>query len=275
MKYSPSDFDQSINVSSRKPLLEFLQYIIAIILIIITGYLILGKAVDWSVTYVNPEQENWMWEKLQIQGLAPAAATGERAEKSQKYVQGLVDRIPQEVLSYPLKPRVLVAEEEMVNAFALPGGTIVVTSGLLKSMKSENGLMFILGHEMGHFMARDQIRQLGRGLFVLTLSTLAFGEDSSVSDFMAGIFMPIRNKFSQHQETAADQWGLKILNSVYGHVGGATEFFETVLKEREENRYLDAFATHPLSRDRIRHMERTIDISGLSKREARPTLELY
>jgi Zn-dependent protease with chaperone function len=250
MQYTPSDFDPSINVSSRKPFSEFFQYLVGICVVFIVGYFILGLLVDWSLKYVSQKQEEWMWEKLQISGLAPLAAKGAKFD-----VQKLVDRIPQEMLSFPVKLKIRIVDEDIINAFAVPGGTIVITAGLLKRMQSENGLMFILGHELGHFMARDQIRQLGRGLVVMTLSSLAFGDDSSVSNFMANVFMPIRNKFSQHQETAADEWGLKIIANVYGHVGGATEFFKTVLKEREENQFLDAFSTHPLSSDRILHIE--------------------
>jgi Zn-dependent protease with chaperone function len=66
-------------------------------------------------------------------------------------------------------------QSDAVNAMAVPGGKMVVFSGLLDSLSSTNGLMFVLAHEVGHFKNRDHLRLMGRGIVLSILAMLALG----------------------------------------------------------------------------------------------------
>lgn len=275
MKYTPTDFDSSVNVSNRKPVREFLQYLLSITIVLTIGYYMLGRLVDFSVSRISPDQEDWLWERLNANGAVPDAGRGPAFTEAEKYLQTLIDKVPENFYPVRVRPRMRVIDEEDINAFAFPGGSILVTKGLLKNVETENGLMFILGHEIGHFMARDQIRSMGRALSMLVATTFLFGQDSATNDLVSTLFSPIRNKFSQQQENAADEWGLKVLKTLYGHSSGSHEFFQTILRERSENRYLDAFSTHPLSEDRIEHMRKLAAQMGLMDKDTIPVKKFF
>jgi Zn-dependent protease with chaperone function len=128
------------------------------------------------------------------------------------------------------------------NAFAYPNGTIVIFEGLLKTIKSENALAFVLAHEVGHYAHRDHFKtMLELGLYSIL---------SSIVDGMMTIpSTAVQARFSQNTETAADLYALDVLYKRYGHVGGATEFFSTIHHNDFEG--LALFASHPLSKKRI------------------------
>src|SRR4030095_7690097 len=86
-------------------------------------------------------------------------------------VQALVDRLAAHWSDCPYAFRAGVLDEPDPNALALPRGTILVARGLRARVASENELAQVLGHELGHYRARDHLRGLGRGLaaqFVLS-----------------------------------------------------------------------------------------------------------
>ena len=64
--------------------------------------------------------------------------------------------------------------------------------------------------------------------------------------------------FSRDQETHADEYGLDALVSVYGHAGGATDFFDYVQKNELEPLILKYASTHPVSQERISHLQQAI-----------------
>jgi Zn-dependent protease with chaperone function len=133
---------------------------------------------------------------------------------------------------------------------ALPGGLIIVTVGLLDQVESENELAFVLGHELGHFRNRDHIRALGRGLVLSLFFAVITGND------VAGIGIKTADitlrGFGRRQETKADEFGLAVVNSEYGHVNEAWRLFERW--NIEDDKYLDLItylSTHPDSGDRV------------------------
>ena len=75
--------------------------------------------------------------------------------------------------------QVEIADMYDANAFAVPGGHIVVTRGLFSSIESENGLSMVLAHEMAHHYERHPLRSTGRGLVVSLFSTHDTSADGS------------------------------------------------------------------------------------------------
>ncbi|AKD04419.1 M48 family metallopeptidase [Pontibacter korlensis] len=67
----------------------------------------------------------------------------------------------------------LLADEQTVNAFALPGGQIFITAGLLKRLESEGQLAGVLGHEIGHVVARHSAQQLAKAKLTQDLTGAA------------------------------------------------------------------------------------------------------
>jgi len=133
-----------------------------------------------------------------------------------------------------------------INAYALPGGIIVLFSGLLEKLPHEEALSLILGHEMGHILHRDHLHQLGRSLVFMVIA-MVFNVGSR--DHMGNLLFnwtqnSLFTKFSRDQEKAADLLGLTLAHKAGINLFEAIILFD-VLKSPD---YLpDFFLTHPTS----------------------------
>lgn len=192
-----------------------------VLVFVLIGYWALGLVVDVAVDYLSPEQEAQLQNTLDIDWDMGEETKPDEQAKLQRLVDSLT---PCLALPYPIT--VSLVESDMVNAIALPGGKMVVFSGLLDAVSSTNGLMFVLAHELGHFKNRDHLRLMGRGIVLSILAMLALGGDSGVSDILASTINLRTAKYSQTRESQADRTALQALQCHFGHVGGATELFE-------------------------------------------------
>lgn len=165
--------------------------------------------------------------------------------------------------------QVIYIPGETVNALAIPGDRIIIYQGLLAAAESENELMMVLGHELGHFTHRDHLRGLSRQVLIrLSLGAL-FGDVGSLGAIATTSIATLSNaQFSQRQEQQADRVGLTLLNQTYGHVAGATDFFRRLAEK--ESMGLAIVASHPPSPKRVRQLEAWIDRQGYSLGEKIP-----
>ncbi|MGK7929573.1 MAG: M48 family metallopeptidase [Spirulina sp.] len=152
--------------------------------------------------------------------------------------------------------RVLYIPENTINAIAIPGDSIIIYRGLLTEVRSENELMMILGHELGHFAHRDHLRGLGNALLMRILLTYFFGDLGSLKSGVDLVNAIAKAQFSQKQETQADRFGLELLYQYYGHVAGATDFFESLSQQPQVN--IPFLSTHPSSRKRVKQLQKLI-----------------
>ena len=155
----------------------------------------------------------------------------------------------------PYNVKVFIMDDSNANAFALPGGTIYVTSGILKQLDSENELAFILGHELGHFKHKDHLRGLGKGL-ILSMITLLVGADNSLLNIGLEVGQA---KYSQSDELKADKFGLEIMQCAYGSVTDASKFFEKMNKDDGWKYFL---ASHPSFSKRVDSINDIIEQNG-------------
>ncbi|PLX87830.1 MAG: peptidase M48 [Desulfuromonas sp.] len=255
MKFTPRLPRENVNVSSTHPLAELLWLTGGLVLIALSGYLLLGLLVDWAAESVPVRAENWLGAKAAEQFPAqPSPALQHRLDL-------LLDRLPVASPLHDYSFRVSLQETPEVNAFALPGGRIVVFSGLLEQVESENELAMVLAHELGHYAHRDHLRRLGRGFGVTVAAMLLLGKDSFITDFVSQTFLTFEAGYSRTQETAADDYGLKLLVARYGHAGGAVDLFRR-MTDRSQAGIAALFASHPHPDDRIAALERVILNNG-------------
>lgn len=143
----------------------------------------------------------------------------------------------------------LLADNKTVNAFALPGGQIFITMGLLKDLQTEAQLAGVLGHEMGHVIQRHAAEQMAKSqlgsALVVAFGTATSGDQSSKGYAVAALVnQMVQLRYSRQDESQADQWGLKImtqagfdpramievmkvLKAASGASGGGVELFQT------------------------------------------------
>lgn len=267
MKYQPSLPERNDNVSHQHPIREFGILILSIIGVVVISFWILGFFVDQAVDFISPEDEAQLFGKIDMDWGFGKTASGQQ----QALVQHLIKALrPCQDIGFSTPATVI--ESQNINAIAIPGGRILVFSELLKSMKSENGIAFVLAHELGHFKNRDHLRSIGRGLVLAALSTLFTGANSSISQMLTSSMTLGQAKYSQSRESKADETALQILNCHYGHVGGATELFE-VLQQQEgtwDIEMLHYFDTHPELQKRINAIHALSEKHGYTVEEPLP-----
>ncbi len=132
------------------------------------------------------------------------------------YVAGVGDRLAAASHRSELDFRFFVLDSALVNAFALPGGYVYVTRGLLAHLQSEAQLAAVLGHEIGHVSARHGIRQHSRGMVVGILDSVAnaaTGVGLSIGSTSGTIGTALLNGYSRAQELEADGLGSEYLDA--------------------------------------------------------------
>ncbi|MFC1495804.1 M48 family metallopeptidase [Candidatus Margulisiibacteriota bacterium] len=251
MKYVPKELTGNVNVSKQNPLKQLLNLAVSLFLIFASIYILLGFLVDFAVRNLPDDVEEKMG-SIFISNLKD----GKKANDNNKLKQLLHDLLRENQINkiYSLH----LVDNKKVNALALPGGNIVLFSGLIEELEYENELVYVLGHEIGHFKNRDHLRGLGRRLVLVVFSSAFFGADSNVTNFLMNGLMTIEMQFSQQQETAADLFALKILNNKYGHVAGAISFIKKMDKKDKRNKFLAFLSTHPHPENRIKAIEKEV-----------------
>lgn len=244
MRYEPRQPDASVNVSKTHPLAEAGTLIVGLGLIGVIIVLALVFSVELLIRFVPPQTEaRWLsgWQPVET---TPPDDPDERAAAR------LLGELAQLWPEAPYTFRLSVMEDPTPNALALPGGLIVVTDGLLDSVRSENAMAFVLAHELGHFRHRDHIRQLGRGAAIgLFLAGVRTSRGSGISVTLADLTL---RGFGRKQETAADAFALDLVQRHYGHVGESLAFFETLAQaEGDIIPWAGYLSTHPATADRV------------------------
>lgn len=240
--FTPVILDDTVNVSPDRALPEFFKLLASAIGLALLAYLALGFALEALVVRVPVETEMWMLRH--IGQSAEARIAGETKPEDGTWPQSLLDSLPAAVKPAGYDFRVTISPSPDPNALALPGGVIVITRGLLESLESENALVFVLGHELGHFRNRDHLRGMGRGLSALLLSAALLGQDSRIVRTISGVTLTTDMAFSRKAEQQADEWGLKTLMAHYDHTGGVREVFR-ILDTSEKTFTPELFLTHP------------------------------
>ncbi len=249
--YKPGLPEPNSNVSHESPFKEFATLLAGVLGAVFLVYLVLGATIDYAADKLSYEHEAALFNKIPFQ---LGEIVGDSPKPNTK-LQALVDELRQ-CSTLPVHITAYSVTTKEPNAMALPGGDMVVFDGLLDHVQSENGLAFVLAHELGHFINRDHLKGMGRGIVLASLSSLLTGPSSSLSKLLTPSFELSTAQFSQKRESAADQTALEILNCYYGHVSGATEFFEA-LKREETSRggFGHYFSTHPENEERIQKIK--------------------
>jgi len=173
--------------------------------------------------------------------------------------QRLAQRSPRQDITYSFH----IVESSEPNAFALPGGYVYVTRGLLALANSEDELAVIMGHEIGHVAGRHAVQQISRATPFDVLTGLTAGVTGLVSPLLGDLVGGLGGlatglvlaPYSRDQEREADRVGQEMA-AQDGWDPAAIEGFLTALQRQEELKgdaprrpgFLDA---HPATPERI------------------------
>jgi len=246
VRHVPRQPREGINVSDTHPLVEAGTLIVGLAAIFFAIAVLLVFLVEIALYFVPVEKEVAFFENWLPEDLVTVSPHDERLNQTQH----LVDRLAFHWADAPYDFRLEIDDSEIANAMALPGGLIIVTQGLLDEVESENELAFVLGHELGHFRNRDHIRALGRGIVLSMFFAVATGGDVSNLGLNAAD-LALRG-FSRKQESKADEFGLALVYTHYGHVNEASRLFSR-WDESDDSvlNIVSYMSTHPDSGDRV------------------------
>jgi len=197
----------------------------------------------------------------------------------QRYIQSVGDRLAKVGHRKNLFYRFTLLDSAEVNAFALPGGYIYITRGLLAYLNSEAELAAVLGHELGHVTARHSVRQHSLSTtanIIGGLVTAASGvrEVGQLSQLLG---TGIVKGYGREHELEADGLGVEYLVKA-GYPASAMRKVISILKNqelfdkqlareqgREPQAYHGVFASHPDNDTRLQEvLNRTVDNAGVT-----------
>ncbi|MBN2466812.1 MAG: M48 family metalloprotease [Deltaproteobacteria bacterium] len=174
----------------------------------------------------------------------------------QKYVNQIGQKIVQVCDRIYLQYQFQVIDSPVLNAFALPGGYIYVTRGLLAELQNEAQLASVLGHEIGHVCARHSAVQLSEtlGYQLVTLAALAAGPNAGeVLTVAASLTQTMMLGYSRDREFQADAMGLKYMYKAGYDPKEVSGFLSQLAKKSQgPGGYGVYSSTHPDIFDRIR-----------------------
>ena len=185
------------------------------------------------------------------------------------YVEGVGDRLAvQAKRDLPYEFHIL--NDSVPNAWALPGGKIVVNRGLLTELNSEAELAAVLGHEIIHADAAHGARQQSKGMLtqVGMVAAMVFGSSMADSEMgqQVAMMVPqlgaqlITTKYGRDAERESDLYGMRYMSAAGYNPQGAVELQETFLKlsaERKSDWLSGMFASHPPSAERLANNKAT------------------
>ncbi|WP_300670315.1 M48 family metallopeptidase [Desulfoluna sp.] len=255
MKFKPRPLARNVNVSQGSRLWDLCLLLSGMVAGLVLLFILAGFFVDSLVKFIPPSYEDLLGHHL-TNNLDLS-----EDPRLDHILQRLEGEFAPDEANHTRHFRIGIIDREEINAVALPGGTIVVFSGLLKEVASENELAMIVGHELGHFAHQDHLTRLGRVLLFGIASRLVLGE--AISSRLTAFFTrTLHASYSRRQETAADLYGLSLLVKAYGHAGGAVDFFIRIAERRRSGRLAHLVASHPHPEDRIEILKKTIQAKG-------------
>ncbi len=150
---------------------------------------------------------------------------------------------------------VIVIDADMVNAFAFPGGYVVVTSGLISSSENPEEVAAVLSHELTHVLERHGMRKLVRQAGLGILIGIVFGDVSALSQLMELGSQLDSLSFDRSQEQHADEGGIRIMQAAGISPQHLVSFFNKI-KELDSvtGDIPEIFRTHPLTDERIKRV---------------------
>ena len=197
-----------------------------------------------------------------------------------EHIQSYVDYVGQNIGQVSHAPHIKwhykVLKHKMLNAFALPGGYIYITTGMLEKLKSEAQLAGILGHEAAHVTLRHSTQRMSEQIGIDMLLSAVMPEDASAGVVQATSIARqiVSLKYSRDDEKQADAVGLRyMMRAGYN----PHEMVKTMqmLEEENKERPVEFLSSHPSPENRQELLLEEIAISGYNPSEMKIREEDY
>lgn len=248
--------------------------------------LIAGLLVAASlITYFSSRQDNPVTGETQYVDITPEQeiALGLQAapEMAQQFggldpdqqAQARVDQIGQQLIQQSPAGRSpyrydfhLLADDQTINAFALPGGQIFITRALYDRLQTDGELAGVLGHEVGHVVGRHSAEQIAKAKLTEGLTgaavIAAYDPDNPNSvgyaQIAAMIAQVVNMRFSRQDELESDFLGVCFINDASYDPRELVRVMNVLAEASQGNAPPEFFSTHPNPENRVQRIEQAI-----------------
>ncbi len=190
---------------------------------------------------------------LDHQHLAPSNLAASRRSALEHRFVPAAQRVAPNVVFY-IEYRA-VSEGTGINAFALPGGTIVLLDGLVEKAGNDDQVLAVLGHELGHVANKHGMRNVLQALGIGALAGLVWGDFAGIAanvPVIAGVL-----RYTRDFEREADDFAISFLRANDIPIYALIDFFEIVHQLRgksDADPLPEFFSSHPATAERIRRL---------------------
>lgn len=160
--------------------------------------------------------------------------------------------------------KLTIIDEDVLNAFATPGGYIYVYVGLINYLDNVDDLAGVMGHEIAHADRRHSVNQQIQNAKLQLLLNVVAGDQSAIAEVAAGFISNVSSlKFSRDDETEADAASVEYLDETNFACNGAAEFFRK-LEEEGGSGVPEFLSTHPNPSNRVVDIDARATCRGCS-----------
>ncbi len=229
-----------------------------------------------QIVALSPEQEKALGaqafrEVLTKSNVVPAGpVVDEVQEITRRLIRATRDTRFQSITRIPLRDyqwEVRVVRSREVNAFCLPGGKMVVYTGILPVAKTDAGLATVMGHEIAHALAQHGAERLAQSRMAQIGITTAGGAMGGMDPRDRNTMMQILNagaqygilSYSRKHESEADHIGLLLMAAAGYNPGESVKFWERMKQAAGGGKKPEFLSTHPSHETRIRDLVRWME----------------
>jgi predicted Zn-dependent protease len=216
-------------------------------------FLLLPKIAEYAASQIPIEAEVELGKQFYDSFVGGMEIDKERTKELQAFAKKMDFQT-----EYPLK--FTVVKDKQVNAFALPGGNIVVFDAILAKMKTPEELAALLSHEVTHVKDRHSLKGLARGLAGSMVVSVLIGDMNAIGNLLVSQASNIYELgFTRDMEKEADLEGLEIMYHNNLDPKGMINLMERL--HEEEKKYgvdkMPAYLnSHPLTKERIDYISK-------------------
>lgn len=166
-----------------------------------------------------------------------------------------------------------ILDDPVVNAFAVPGGHVYVTRGLLAHLQNREQLSAVLAHEVAHVTARHSVEQMSRGILAgvgVGVASVVDPDGRHIGGFASNSATVMFLSHSREDELQADELAVRYLSRTQGNPSALLEVFDVLGRLETEvahGRTLPTFLrTHPHGEERRARMEALLSHAAIETR---------
>src|SRR2546425_9729064 len=231
------------------------RWLVALVIVIVSLVTYFGSTTQNPITgetqrvALKPEEEIALGLKSAPEMAAQMGGLSRKPE-----ARALVQRVGQKLAQESIAARTpyrfgfhVLADPKTINAFALPGGPVFITEGLLRLLRSEGELAAVLGHETGHVIARHSSEHLAKAQLTQGLIGAAVVGTGDYTTAQIGqvVGSLINMRYGRDDELEADALGVRIMAEAGYDPRAMIGVMETLAKASSGSRQPEFFSTHP------------------------------